>query len=63
MVISRYIELYQQGKLILDELVFQRCRLEDVNHAFETSAPIAAPGRFLYAVGGGSPIAGSAAAD
>jgi S-(hydroxymethyl)glutathione dehydrogenase/alcohol dehydrogenase len=30
----RYIELYQQGRLLLDEMVTRRCRLEDLDEAF-----------------------------
>ncbi len=33
--IPRYLELYRQGKLMLDEMVSRRGRLEDVNAAFE----------------------------
>jgi S-(hydroxymethyl)glutathione dehydrogenase/alcohol dehydrogenase len=32
--IPRYIELYQQGRLKLDEMITRRGRLEDVNEAF-----------------------------
>jgi S-(hydroxymethyl)glutathione dehydrogenase/alcohol dehydrogenase len=30
----RYIEFYQQGRLLLDEMVTRRCRLEDLDEAF-----------------------------
>jgi len=30
----RYIELYRQGRLMLDEMITRRGRLEDVNEAF-----------------------------
>jgi S-(hydroxymethyl)glutathione dehydrogenase/alcohol dehydrogenase len=33
--IPRYLELYRQGRLMLDEMVSRRGRLEDVNAAFE----------------------------
>ncbi len=32
--IPRYLELYRQGRLLLDEMVSRRGRLEDVNDAF-----------------------------
>jgi S-(hydroxymethyl)glutathione dehydrogenase/alcohol dehydrogenase len=31
----RYVDLYLQGRLKLDELVSQRIRLDDVNEGFE----------------------------
>jgi len=31
---SRYIEFYQQGRLLLDEMVTRKCRLEDLDEAF-----------------------------
>jgi S-(hydroxymethyl)glutathione dehydrogenase/alcohol dehydrogenase len=30
----RYLELYRQGKLNLDDMISRRGRLEDVNEAF-----------------------------
>jgi S-(hydroxymethyl)glutathione dehydrogenase/alcohol dehydrogenase len=32
--IPRYLEFYRQGRLLLDEMVSRRGRLEDVNEAF-----------------------------
>jgi S-(hydroxymethyl)glutathione dehydrogenase/alcohol dehydrogenase len=32
--IPRYLEFYRQGRLLLDEMVTRRGRLEDVNEAF-----------------------------
>jgi S-(hydroxymethyl)glutathione dehydrogenase/alcohol dehydrogenase len=32
--IPRYLDLYRQGKLLLDEMVSRRGRLEDINDAF-----------------------------
>ena len=31
----RYVELYRQGRLKLDELVSQRMRLDEINAAFD----------------------------
>jgi len=33
--IPRYIELYYQGKLMLDEMITKRFRLEQVDEAFQ----------------------------
>jgi S-(hydroxymethyl)glutathione dehydrogenase / alcohol dehydrogenase len=30
----RYIDFYQQGRLLLDEMVTRQCRLEDLDNAF-----------------------------
>jgi len=32
--IPRYLEFYRQGRLMLDEMITRRGRLEDVNEAF-----------------------------
>ena len=32
--IPRYLEFYRQGRLLLDEMVSRRGRLDDINEAF-----------------------------
>jgi len=32
--IPRYLEFYRQGRLLLDEMVTRRGRLDDINEAF-----------------------------